>query len=149
MNLIRWDPFPDADTLFNRLMPGAFLRWPRLAHEGTSGGKLEWSPSADISETDQEYLIRAELPAVKKEDVQVTFDDGTISIKGERKQQKSDRTEKYHRVETFYGSFERTFALPENIDVDAISCDSKDGILSVHIPKTQTQKSKPKQISVQ
>ena len=149
MSLIRWDPLAEADALFNRMMPGGLLRWPRLAPEGSTGAKLEWSPSADISETDQEYLIRAELPAVKKEDVQVTFDDGMISIKGERKQQQTDGNERYHRVESFYGTFERTFVLPENIDGDAIRCDSKDGILSVHIPKTQTQKPKPKQISVQ
>src|SRR5579864_8604389 len=99
MSLIRWDPFVDVDTLFNRLMPGNIASLQRLALEG-NGRKMDWAPSADISETDKEYLIRAELPAVKKEDVQVTFDDGTISIKGERKQQKSDRTEKYHRVET-------------------------------------------------
>jgi HSP20 family protein len=72
-----------------------------------------------------------------------------ITIKGERKQQKEDKNEKFHRIESFYGSFERSFSLPENINADAIRCDSKDGILSVHIPKTETQKQKPKQISVQ
>ena len=147
MSLVRWDPFAEVDTLFNRLMPSAFLR-SSLALGG-NGKKLEWAPSADISETDKEYVIRAELPAVKKEDVQVTLDEGMITIKGERKQQKEDKNEKFHRIESFYGSFERSFSLPENINADAIRCDSKDGILSVHIPKTETQKQKPKQISVQ
>ena len=147
MSLVRWDPFADVDTLFNRLMPSAFLR-PALA-PGGNGKKFEWSPSADISETDKEYLIRAELPAVKKEDVQVTLDQGVITIKGERKQQTEDKNEKFHRIESFYGSFARSFSLPENINADAIRCESKDGILSVHIPKTETQKQQPKQISVQ
>jgi HSP20 family protein len=147
MGLVRWDPYGEIDSLVNQLMPRA-ARWPRLSLEGTSS-KLEWSPSADISETDAEFLIRAELPAVKKEDVLVTLDAGTITIKGERKQQKDEKNEKYHRVESFYGSFERSFSLPENINADAVRCESKDGILTVHIPKTVAQKSTPKRISVQ
>jgi HSP20 family protein len=144
MNLIRWEPFGDVETLFNRLLKGNLVR---LSQSSTGG--VEWSPSADISETDQEFVIRAELPAVKKEDVQVTVEDGTIAIKGERKQQNVDNKEKYHRVETFYGSFERTFSLPENVDASSIRCESKDGMLTVHIPKTETRKMGPKQIKVQ
>jgi HSP20 family protein len=145
MSLIRWDPFGDVDTLFNRLMPPTLAR---LTLAG-NGRKLDWSPSADISETDKEYFIRAELPAVKKEDVQVTYDEGIITIKGERKQQKDEKNEKFHRVESFYGSFERSFSLPENANADAIRCESKDGILTVHIPKMETVKHTPKQITVQ
>jgi HSP20 family protein len=148
MSLMRWDPFGDVDAMFNRLMPGNLMRWPRLALRDNDGTP-EWSPSADISETEKEYVIRAELPAVKKEDVQVTFADGMITIKGVRNQQKEDKSEKYHRVETFYGGFERSFSLPENVNADAIRCESKDGILTVHIPKTQTTKTQPKQINVQ
>lgn len=146
MSLVRWDPFADMDTLFNRLIPSSFARWPQLTGDS---GKPEWAPSADISETEQEYVIRASLPAVKKEDVTVTVDSGIITIKGERKQQKEDKSEKYHRVESFYGAFERSFSLPENVNSDAIRCDSKDGVLTVHIPKIEPQKAKPKQISVQ
>lgn len=145
MSLIRWEPFGDVDTLFSRLMPATLAR----AAVAGNGRKLDWSPSADISETDREYIIRAELPAVKKEDVQVTYDEGVITVKGERKQQKDEKTEKYHRVESFYGSFERSFSLPENANSEAIRCDSKDGILTVHIPKMETVTHKPKQIAVQ
>ena len=147
MSLVRWDPFSEIDTLFNQLMPRPG-RWPRLSLE-RSAGKLEWSPSADISETDAEFVIRAELPAVKKEDVQVTLEDGMITIKGERKQQRDEKSEKFHRVESFYGSFERSFSLPDNVNAETIRCESKDGILSVHIPKTEAAKQKPKQITVQ
>ena len=145
MNVVRWDPFGDFDTLFNRMLPKPFAGWPRLAGDG---GKLEWSPSANISETEKEYLIRAELPAVKKEDVKVTVDQGMITIEGERKQQKEEKDEKIHRVESLYGSFMRSFSLPENVNVDAIRCEDKDGVLTVHIPKTETEKRKPKQIKV-
>jgi len=148
MSLIRWDPFSDVDTMFGRLVPSNIANWTRLGVEG-NGRKLDWAPSADISETDKEYVIRAELPAVKKEDVQVTLDDGMITIRGERKQQKEDKNEKFHRVESFYGTFERRFSLPENVNADSIRCESKEGILTVHIPKTETAKQKPKQITVQ
>jgi HSP20 family protein len=144
MAVIRWDPFSTADSLLNRL-----ASWPRFPLEGNGGNKLEWAPSADISETEKEYLIRTELPAVKKEDVHVTFDQGIITVKGERKQQKEDKSERYHRVETFYGSFERSFSLPDNVKADAIRCESKDGVLTVHIPKAETSANKPKQITVQ
>jgi len=136
MSLIRWDPFADVDTLFNRMVPANFANWPRFAMEA-NGKKAACAPSADISETDKEYLIRAELPAVKKEDVQVTYEDGIITIKGER------------RTESFYGSFERAFSLPENVNADTIRCESKDGVLTVHIPKTEMSKQKPKQITIQ
>jgi HSP20 family protein len=146
MSLVRWDPFSDFDGFFNRMMPAGFGRWPQLTSDN---GKNEWAPSADISETEKEYVIRASLPAVKKEDVNVVVDGGMITIKGERKQQNEDKSEKFHRVENLYGSFERTFSLPENINPDAIRCESKDGILTVHIPKSEPQKSQPKHISVQ
>ena len=149
MSLVRWNPFSEVDTFFNRVMPRSMMNWPQFAFDGGEGKKLEWAPSADISETDKEYVIRAELPAVKKEDVHVSLDGGVLTIKGERKQHKEDKNEKFHRVESFYGSFERSFTLPDNVDADKISCASKDGILSVHIPKVEASKTKPKQIAVQ
>jgi HSP20 family protein len=147
MRLVRWDPFSDIDTLFNRRLPKAFAGWPRLSLGGES--ELEWSPSADISETDKEYLIRAELPAVKKEDVKVTIDQGMLTIEGERKQQKEEKNEKFHRVERLHGSFTRSFSLPDNINIDAISCEDRDGVLTVRIPKVEAAQRKPKEIRVQ
>ena len=149
MSLVRWDPFNQMDSLFNRMLRNSLMGLPRLSGEGNGGVKIEWSPSADISETDKEYLIRAELPAVKREDVKVTVDRGMITIEGERKQQKEEKTEKFHRVESVYGNFTRSFSLPEDINVDAIRCEDKDGVLTVHIPKIQTEKSKVKQIKVE
>jgi len=148
MSLVRWDPFSGTDELFNRLMPAMFGRSPRFTLPGNGDTKFEWAPSSDISETEKEFLIRAELPAVKKEDVRVTVDQGMLRIEGERRQQKEDKTEKYHRLESFHGSFARSFSLPDNIDADAIRCESKDGVLTVHIPKVQPQAPKTKQISI-
>ena len=148
MSIVRWEPFGEIDTMFNRLMPTMFGRWPKWA-TATNGDGMQWAPSANISETDKEYLIRAELPAVSKEDVKVTIDDGVITIEGERKQQKEDKSEKIHRVESFYGHFTRSFSLPDSADESAIRCESKDGVLTVHIPKVVNPKQEPKQIKVE
>lgn len=147
MSLIRWEPFAGTDDAFARMLPGFFARWPRLM-ASADGGQVEWAPSADISETDKEYLIRAEIPAVPKEDVKVTVDQGVITIEGERKLKKQEKTEKFHRTETFHGTFLRSFSLPENADADAVRCESADGVLTVHIPKVEKPASKAKQIPV-
>ena len=148
MSLVRWDPFADVDTFFDRAMPRLLGRWPRLTR-GAEGEVLEWSPSADVSETDKEYLIRAELPGVKKEDAKVTVDGDMITIQGERKQQKEDKSEKYHRVESFHGTFTRRFTLPGDADTKGIKCEDQDGVLTIHIPKVPTSKTKPIQIKVE
>ena len=149
MSLVRWDPFSELESVFNRMMPRTLGSWPRVAFSEDSGAKLEWSPSADISETEKEYLVRAELPAVKKEDVKVTVDAGMITIQGERRQQNEDKSEKYHRVESLYGSFSRSFSLPKNADSKNIRCESRDGVLTVHIPKVESAANKPIEIKVQ
>jgi len=147
MSMIRWEPFGAVDDAFNR-MPSVFGRWPRVA--ASNGGPLfDWSPSVNISETDKEYLIRAEMPAVKKEDVHVTFDDGMITISGERKQKEEEQNEKVHRVESFYGTFSRSFSLPDTIDATAIRAESKEGLLTVRVPKAKTEEKKPTEVKVQ
>jgi HSP20 family protein len=147
MSLIRWEPFGGIDEAFAR-MPGLLGRWPR-AFEGNGKTLFDWSPSVDISETDTEYLIRADLPAVKKEDVRITVDDGMLTISGERKQKTEDKTEKSHRVETVYGRFSRSFSLPENTDVANIRAESKDGVITVRVAKAKTEAKKPTEIKVQ
>jgi HSP20 family protein len=146
MSLIRWEPFTAMDDMFARF-PGPLGRWPRLSGIGESNP--EWSPSTDISETGKEYLIRAALPAVKKEDVDVTFENGILTLSGERRQQEEQNDEKFHKVESFYGSFSRTFALPDAIDATTISAESKDGVLTIHVPKTKTEIKKTTTIKVQ
>ena len=146
MNMIRWEPFAPFENMFGR-MP-ALLRWPHLP-DSEGDTRYEWSPSVNISETDQEYLIRAELPDVKKEDVRVTIEDGMLTVSGERKQKLEENKEKFHRVESFYGNFSRSFSLPENADITATRADSKDGIITVHVPKARVEVKKLKEIRVQ
>ena len=106
----------------------------------------EWSPLVDISEDDKEYLIKAELPDVKKEDVRVTAQEGTLTIMGERKFEKEEKGKKYHRVERAYGTFGRSFSLPDDASPAKVSAEFKDGVLTVHLVKNQ--KAKPQQVEV-
>jgi HSP20 family protein len=106
----------------------------------------DWAPSVDISETESEYQIKAEIPDVKKEDVKVTLEDGVLTIQGERKHEKEEKGKKYHRIERSYGSFVRTFSLPDVIDDDKVKAEFKDGVLNLHLPKSE--KAKPKAIDV-
>jgi HSP20 family protein len=142
MNLMRWQPF-EAMKMFD-YFPNSFGR-PLLE----TGKYFDWSPSVDVSETDQEYLIRAALPAVKKEDVKVTYDDGMLTLSGERRQEEEQKDVKYHRVESYYGNFSRSFMLPDAIDADAIKAESKDGILTIHLPKSKSEAKKLTTITVQ
>jgi HSP20 family protein len=146
MNLIRWEPFNAMDEMFNRF-PAVFGRWPRFY--GNVEKDFDWVPTADISETGTEYLIRAALPDVKKEDVEVTFADGMLTLRGERQRKEEQKDEKFHKVESFYGTFSRTFALPDAIDDKAIRAESKDGVLTIHVPKTKVEATKPTTIKVQ
>lgn len=147
MSIIRWEPFKEADEFFRGFSSPLFNRWLRTVGENGTG--IEWAPAADISETEKEYVVKAELPGVKREDVKVTLDNGVLTIQGERRHEKEEKSEKTHRTERFYGSFSRSFTLPENADANGIRAESKDGVLSVRVPKLAAGKAKPVQIQVQ
>ena len=119
-------------------------QWPEGQEEQIA--VPEWAPLVDISEDDKEYLIKAELPEVKKEDVKVTAEEGTLTITGERKFEKEEKGKKYHRVERAYGSFVRNFSLPDDASPGKVTAEFRDGVLSVHLAKTQ--KAKPAHIEV-
>ena len=106
----------------------------------------EWSPLVDIMEDEKEYLIKAELPDMKKEDVKLTVENEVLTMSGERKYVKEEKGEKHHRIERAYGSFLRSFSLPEDADGSKVSADYKDGMLKVHLPKSE--RAKPKAIEV-
>jgi HSP20 family protein len=144
MNIIRWEPMRDVEEFFRQYSP--FLA-KTLARD--NAGSADWAPVANISETDKEYLIKAELPEVKREDVKITLENGVITIAGERKQVKEEKDENVLRVESFYGTFSRSFSLPDNIEEKTIRAESKDGVLRVHIPKVAATKPKSVQIAVQ
>jgi HSP20 family protein len=134
------------EDLQNRLST-LFGRTPMRLGNGEERITLaEWTPLADITEDDKEYVIKAELPELKKEDVKVTVENGVLTISGERRFEKEEKKKKYHRVERGYGSFFRTFALPQDVDPDKLKANFKQGILEVHLPKNE--KARPKQIDV-
>jgi HSP20 family protein len=146
MALVRWDPFRELEDVSDRLN----RMFSRPATQMPSGKETmivaDWTPSVDISETEGEYQIKAEIPDVKKDDVKITLEDGVLTIQGQRKQEKKEQSTKYHRIERSYGSFARTFSLPDVIDVEKVKAEFKDGVLHLHLPKSE--KAKPKTIEV-
>ena len=146
INRTQWNPFKDRDELESRLATMFATR----AATGNGGKEAmtvaEWSPLVDIIEDEKEYLIKAELPDMKKEQVKLTVENDVLTISGERQYEKENNGHKHHRIERAYGSFMRSFSLPENTDGSKMSADYKDGMLTVHLPKSE--KAKPKAIEV-
>lgn len=144
--LTRWDPFRELDELSTRL--NRWLGQPvgRRPTDDSGASFVDWMPAMDVQETDGEYLIKADLPDVKKEDVHVDIQDGTLSMSGERQQEKEEKGKKFHRVERAYGRFERHMSLPRDVDAAKVAAEFKDGVLSVHLPKSET--ARPKSIAV-
>jgi HSP20 family protein len=148
MRVIKWEPFRDVDDVFNRFVAETLRRWPNAA-AGEGRAACDWAPAADVSETEGEYLIKADLPEVRKEDVSITVQDGVLTLSGERRQEKREDSEKLHRVERSFGSFARRFALPENADEQGIRAESRDGVILIHIPKQTVVQPQPRQITIQ
>ena len=145
--LTRWNQLRQLEALqhgLGSLFSRSPAQWPEGQEEQIA--VPEWAPLVDISEDDKEYLIKAELPEVKREDVKVTAEEGTLTITGERTFEKEEKGRKYHRVERSYGSFVRNFSLPDDASPAKVSAEFKDGVLSVHLGKTQ--KAKPTHIEV-
>ncbi|MGA9578568.1 MAG: Hsp20/alpha crystallin family protein, partial [Terrimicrobiaceae bacterium] len=122
--LTKWNPFRELEDIQSRLS-SLFGRTPLRGFGEEAMTVSEWTPLVDIAEDDKEYLIKAELPEVKKEDVKVTVEGGVLTITGERKFEKEEKGTKYHRLERAYGSFMRSFTLPEGAAGDKISADFK------------------------
>jgi len=145
MAIVRWDPFREMEDLFDRYTKA--VGWPqRGSQELTTAG--DWSPRVDIAETDTEYIIKTEIPEVKKEDVKVTVDSSVLKISGERRQEKEEKDKKYHKIERYYGKFARSFTLPEDAEIMKIEAIFKDGMLNLHIPKVKEAKSKKIEVKV-
>lgn len=148
MTLIRWTPFRELDDIFGRYSPYLGHRPGNAAGSADEGAQKSWTPVANISETEAEYLIKAELPEVAREDVKVTVDDGVITIQGERRKEAEHKEEKFHRIESFYGSFARSFRLPEDADVAAIQAESRNGVLKVRVPKQPAARARTVEVQV-
>jgi HSP20 family protein len=140
MNIMTtWNPLRDLDDMHDRVLRslGLGLKQRVPDSQQQSLTTAEWAPSVDISEDDREYLIKAELPEVNKEDVKVTVENGVVTLKGERKFEKEENNKKYHRIERSYGSFLRSFSIPEDADPNKVTADFKDGVLMVRLTKSE------------
>ena len=146
--LTRWDPMQDIQEFEKRL--SSWMGKPALSkdRDKESMRVMDWAPSVDITEDDKEYLIKADLPEIKKEDVKISVEDGVLAISGERKYEKEEKGKKYHRVERSYGSFERSFTVPADAEEEKVSAQFNDGVLMIHLPKGEMAKPKRLQIKV-
>jgi HSP20 family protein len=147
MAIVRWEPFRDVfstqdrfNRLFNQTLTQMF---------GEDEGKLgTWSPAVDVFETDQNIVVKAELPGVDPKDVEIRVENNTLFLKGQRKFENEVKEENYHRIERSYGSFTRTFELPGSIDAEKVSAEYKSGVLTLTLPKREEAKPKTIKINV-
>src|SRR5947207_1572759 len=150
--LITWNQLREmeAQNRFNQFL-GGFPNIPNRMGSGEihSLAVADWSPEVDISEDDRGYLLKADLPEMKKDDVRVTVEDGILSVSGERKTEKEDQKKKFHCIERCYGTFRRSFTLPEDADSTKVTAELRDGVLKVHLPTTPVPRSKATQVKVQ
>lgn len=143
-----WNPFRELEEV-QRRMDELFRGLPTMSEAKEPLAAADWLPAVDITEDDQEFVVKVELPEVKKEDVKVTVEDGTLSITGERKSEQEEKGKKFHRIERSYGRFERTFALPDNADATKVTSNFKDGLLEVHLAKSSAAKPKATEVKIQ
>ncbi len=148
--VIAWNPLREIDEAQNRLSRFFLAGFPNRMGSGEipSLAVADWSPEVDISEDDHGYLLKADLPEMKKDDVKVTVEDGILSVSGERKSEKEDQKKKFHRVERSFGNFRRSFTLPEDADSTKVTAEFRDGVLKVHLPTTPVARSKATQVKV-
>jgi HSP20 family protein len=153
MAIVRWNPIRDLaswSTDFSAMqreinrMFDSVLRGSSV-DDGTYGPSI-WSPAVDITEKEGEYLVNVELPGVDRDDVKITLESNILTVKGEKKQEKEEKGENYHRVERSYGSFQRSFTLPTTVKNDKIDASFRDGVLTILLPKEG--EAKPKLIEV-
>lgn len=143
MPIVRWDPFSDMVQLRDEIG-----RWFEGVTERERGGKKSaiWAPEVDIKETDKEVVLKADLPGMKMEDIDVSVDEDQLVIKGERKEEKEEKEKGYIRVERSYGSFYRSFNIGVPVKSDQIKATYKDGVLEINLPKAEAKK--PKKIAI-
>src|ERR1044072_6250286 len=146
MTIVRYDPFRDLRTLqeeVNRLFSTNLTR----AFDDEGIGRGAWAPSVDIYENKDQIVLEAELPGMKQEDFDLTIENNVITLRGERKFEKTEETDNYHRVERSYGSFTRSFTLPHTVSAEEAKAEYSNGVLRVTLPKREEAKSRRIEIS--
>ena len=147
MNRQLWTPFQDFEKLFDRYSQHGMMHPAKGM--STEIGMPDWAPSVDISEAEDKYQIKADLPGVDKKDITVSLQDNVIRISGEKKTEtESGKDTKNHRTERFFGSFSRSFVLPESVDEDQIDASYQDGVLTLDIPKSKKSPAEPVGITI-
>ena len=141
MHITRYNPFDFAAVQAFRLLDEAL---PRLAEPSAA---RPWTPAIDILETENDLVVKADLPGVKQEELDIRVENGVLTLKGERKFVKAENEKGYHRIERSYGAFSRTFKLPDTIAPDGVQASFRDGVLTVTLPKKEV--AKPRQIKVE
>lgn len=142
-----WEPFTRLRTIqdqFNRLFEDTFESYPLVTKEGL---ERKWLPLVDIYEDKDSFVVQAELPGVKKEDVTIEIKDTVLTLSGERRHEEETKKENYHRIERTYGKFTRSFTLPGSVKVEGVRAQYKDGVLEIRLPKAE--KAKPKSIPIE
>lgn len=145
-SLVRWDPFRELEEMTDRLNRVLGRQDARRSNGKETIVMADWMPVVDISETDADFEIKAELPGVKKEDLKVTLENGVLTLQGERKEEREEKGRRVHRVERSYGRFSRSFSMPDVVDESKVKAEFKDGVLSLRLPKSE--RAKPKAIEV-
>jgi HSP20 family protein len=148
MTIVRWEPLREFSTLqneMNRLFSTVFDT-PPGGNGGTGGAMRRWMPPMDLVETDDHFVLRADLPGLSEEDVHIELEDTTLTVSGERKAEHESRDEGFYRVERAFGAFSRTLTLPKGIDPEAITANFDRGVLEVRIPKPEERK--PRRIEI-
>jgi HSP20 family protein len=141
MSIVRYDPFRDLRSLqeeVNRLFTGGMPR--TFDEEGIARGA--WSPSVDIYENKEQIVLEAELPGMKREDFDLSVENNVITLRGQRQFEKNDESDNYHRVERAYGSFTRSFTLPNTVTAEGANAEYKNGVLRVTLPKREETKAR-------
>ena len=147
MNLQTWNPFQEFESLLERYSKNAGGNLTKQFNTDLSFA--DWSPSVDIEEKEDKYLIKADLPGVAKDDIEVKLENGVLSIRGEKhSESESGEGSKHHRRERFHGSFARSFTLPDAVKIEDIDASYRDGVLSLTIPKAENVKPKTVDIKV-
>lgn len=148
--IVRWNPLREMEEMQSR-MAALFGPDPLRIIDPNREEKLsaaDWIPPVDITEDEKEFLIKADLPEMKKEDVKVTFEEGILTITGERRTEKEEKNRKYHRIEREHGRFFRSFTLPENADAAKIAAEFKEGVLLLRVPKTEKARAKVMEVKI-
>lgn len=142
MQLSKWNPFKEMNQIFNGFNNNNLLPFIN----GDDLSLNNWQPAVDVVENDKEYLLEFDVPGIDKKDIDIEVQNGMITVSGERNYEKKD--DKKHRIESYYGSFSRSFTLPENVNESDIKAEQKNGVLSLHLKKSQEKKLLSKKVEI-